>query len=107
MMKSWKFLMMGFAAALLTVSCGGDGGQDDPTPPTPPTPPQPEVKLVLSSDKTEITADGTDAATLTVKLGDEVISSGYTIHDSSNNTVTLTNGKFTTTTEGNYMLRAS
>ena len=56
MMKSWKYVMMGLAAALLTVSCGGGGGDDEPTPTPTPTP-KPEAKLVLSSDKSQITAD--------------------------------------------------
>lgn len=105
MMKSWKYVMMGLAAALLTVSCGGGGGDDEPTP-TPPTP-KPEAKLVLSSDKSQITADGKDAATLTVKLGNDVVSTGYTIYDGDNKKVTLTDGKFTTTAEGTYKFWAS
>ncbi|MBR0329986.1 MAG: hypothetical protein IIX12_00115, partial [Alistipes sp.] len=98
-MKSWKYVMMGLAAALLTVSCGGGGGDDEPTPTPTPTP-KPEAKLVLSSDKSQITADGKDAATLTVKLGNDVVSTGYTIYDGDNKKVTLTDGKFTTTAEG-------
>lgn len=105
MMKSWKYVMMGLAAALLTVSCGGGGGDDEPTP-TPPTP-KPEAKLVLSSDKSQITADGKDAATLTVKLGNDVVSTGYTLYDGDNKKVTLTDGKFTTTAEGTYKFWAS
>lgn len=106
MMKSWKYVMMGLAAALLTVSCGGGGGDDEPTPTPTPTP-KPEAKLVLSSDKSQITADGKDAATLTVKLGNDVVSTGYTLYDGDNKKVTLTDGKFTTTAEGTYKFWAS
>ena len=106
MMKSWKYVMMGLAAALLTVSCGGGGGDDESTPTPTPTP-KPEAKLVLSSDKSQITADGKDAATLTVKLGNDVVSTGYTLYDGDNKKVTLTDGKFTTTAEGTYKFWAS
>lgn len=63
--------------------------------------------LILTADKTVIHANGTDAVTFTVTLGDKVITEDVVFSDEEGNIVTGVSGmKFTTETTGEYHIRA-
>ncbi len=99
-MKQKRFFAALAAFALLAGGCSS-GGSDDKSDPTP-TPE--EVNLVLTATPTEITADGTDAATLKLTAdGVEVAAGRYQIYNAQNQVVSTT---FTTKEAGIYSFYA-
>lgn len=84
------------AAALAFASCtqptNGNGGGDK--------------DLVLSASKSEITADGTDKVTFTVKYGEEDVTANASIADAATGEV-LSGSEFSTDTVGSYEFVAS
>ena len=87
-MKSMKYFSYALcAAALAFASCtqptNGNGGGDK--------------DLVLSASKSEITADGTDKVTFTVKYGEEDVTANASIADAATGEV-LSGSEFSTDT---------
>ena len=62
--------------------------------------------LVLSASKSEITADGTDKVTFTVKYGEEDVTANASIADAATGEV-LSGSEFATETAGSYEFVAS
>ena len=96
-MKSMKYFSYALcAAALAFASCtqptNGNGGGDK--------------DLVLSASKSEITADGTDKVTFTVKYGEEDVTANASIADAATGEV-LSGSEFATETAGSYEFVAS
>lgn len=96
-MKSMKYFSYALcAAALAFASCtqptngNGEGDKD----------------LVLSASKSEITADGTDKVTFTVKYGEEDVTANASIADAATGEA-LSGSEFTTETAGSYEFVAS
>ena len=85
------------AAALAFAAC---------TEPTSPTTEEDDKKLVLSADRTEITSDGTDKVTFTVKYAGEDVTAAAEITNVTDGT-TVTDHAFTTDKEGTYEFSAS
>lgn len=85
------------AAALAFAAC---------TEPTSPTTEEDDKKLVLSADRTEITSDGTDKVTFTVKYDGEDVTAAAEITNVTDGT-TVTDHAFTTDKEGTYEFSAS
>ena len=81
MKRFFTFLLM--LVPLLLLSCEGDDTRE----------------VILTPDKSSITADGQDIVTFTVKYGDDVITSGVKI---TANGETITGMSFSTNTEGDY-----
>lgn len=96
-MKSMKYFSYALcAAALAFASCtqptnGNVGGDKD---------------LVLSASKSEITADGTDKVTFTVKYGEEDVTANASIADAATGEA-LSGSEFATETVGSYEFVAS
>lgn len=99
-MKQKRFFAALAAFALLAGGCSSGGSDDEPAPE-----PEPEkVNLVLTATPTEITADGTDAATLKLTAdGVEVAAGRYQIYNAQNQVVSTT---FTTKEAGIYSFYA-
>ena len=96
-MKSMKYFSYALcAAALAFASCtqptNGNGGGDK--------------DLVLSASKSEITADGTDKVTFTVKYGEEDVTANASIADAATGEA-LSGSEFATETAGSYEFVAS
>lgn len=92
-----KFLTLLFSAVFMAVSCGErplDDTQKDGS------------KLTLESDRTEILADGTDVAVLTVKLDGEVVTEGVQFYDLSNVPVVVNGMNFKTKVVGEHSFYA-
>lgn len=83
-----------FAAAVMLFACEKDNGDGTN-----------ELKIV--SDKDVIKADGNDAATLKVMLGDKDVTSSSVIYDEDDVQVELTDGKFTAEMSGEYKFYAN
>lgn len=64
-----------------------------------------ELRLVI--DKDVIQADGTDAATLKVMLGDQDVTATSEIYDENDNLLNLAEGKFVATEVGEYKFYAN
>ena len=100
-----KYASLLFAAAVLG-ACGDPVEPDTPVGPDKPGPEKPEVTgtLALTVDKQIIQSNGTDAATLTVTLNGEPVTSDVIFHDSQNNdaVIEVKDFKFTTSKTGEY-----
>ena len=104
MKKIFRYASLLAAAVMLFASCGdpdsGQIGGDEPE--------IEEGDLVIDVDKLIIRADGTDASTFTVKIGDKVLTEGVTFYDGDNKPVDLgPSFKFTTTEAGEYSFWAN
>ncbi len=96
MIRKNLFYMAWASLALLVASCSGNTDEESVKPA--------EKKLVLSADKTEIAADGVDAATFTVKLdGVNVTSSAVITCDGEE----LEGATFSTEVAGQYTFKAT
>ena len=105
----FRFASLLSAAVMLFASCEGPVDTPD-TPDTPDVPDTPvtEGKLTLEVDKLIIQSNGADAATLTVKFNDEVITEDVIIFDGKNKPVDLgSDFKFTATETGDYTFYAN
>ncbi len=105
----FRFASLLSAAVMLFASCEGPVDTPD-TPDTPDVPDTPvtEGKLTLEVDKLIIQSNGADAATLTVKFNDEVITEDVIIFDGKNKPVDLgSDFKFTATETGEYTFYAN
>lgn len=100
----WKYASLLMTAAVLSVSCGGDGGSTgiDPEPPV-----NVDGELTLTIDKDIIRNDGSDAAVLTVKMGETVLTEGVTFFDGDNKAMDIADFKFRTDKSGVYEIWAS
>lgn len=100
-MKQKRFFAALAAFALLAGGCSEGGSDEEPEPdPTPDT----QVTLVLTATPTEITANGTDAATLKLTAdGVEVAAGRYQLYNAQNQVVSTT---FTTKEAGSYSFYA-
>ncbi len=99
MKNIFKFASLLMAAAML-FACSGqdpDDNGDDIT----------GDKLVLTADKSIIQTFGGDFATLTVTLGEEVITEDVTFFDGNNKVIEIPDFKFSTTKSGEYQIIAS
>ncbi|MBR2162524.1 MAG: Omp28-related outer membrane protein [Bacteroidales bacterium] len=102
------------AAAVMLVSCSGniDPEQENNDPDNPntentdPTPSGPKV-LKVSSDRNLIQTFDGDYATLTVTLGDEVLTEGVEFYDGDNNPIAIPGYKFATEVPGEHQIWAS
>lgn len=98
-------------AAVMLFSCQGtidpsqDGPGDGPDP-VDPTPTPENLTLKLMSDRNLLQAN-VDVATLTVTLGDEVITEDVTIYDGDFKVVDLKDFKFVAPAAGDYVFWAS
>lgn len=63
-------------------------------------------QLVITADRQFVQTFGDDYVTLTVTLGDEVLTEGVTFYDKKNNVIDVENFKFKTQTPGEYDIRA-
>lgn len=102
-----KYASLFLAAAMLFASCLE---KDDPTPnggEEPGTGEEVTGEFRITYDKDVIQANGTDATTLKVMLGEKDVTSESVIYDDSNNKVTLSGGKFTASKTGTYKFWAS
>ena len=105
----FRFASLLSAAVMLFASCEGPVDTPD-TPDTPDVPDTPvtEGKLTLEVDKLIIQSNGADAATLTVKFNDEVITEDVIIFDGKNKPMDLgSDFKFTATETGEYTFYAN
>lgn len=108
-----KYASLLFAAAMLFASCGEKDDNPDPNGGNSGngggTPSVPELtgEFLLTYDKDVIHANGTDATTLKVMLGDTDVTSESTIYNEKNEPVTLNAGKFTASESGSYKFWAS
>lgn len=98
-------------AAVMLFSCQGtidpsQGGSGDGPDPVDPTPTPENLTLKLMSDRNLLQAN-VDVATLTVTLGDEVITEDVTIYDGDFNVVDLKDFKFVAPAAGDYVFWAS
>lgn len=98
-------------AAVMLFSCQGtiDPSQDGPgygPDPVDPTPTPENLTLKLMSDRNLLQAN-VDVATLTVTLGDEVITEDVTIYDGDFKVVDLKDFKFVAPAAGDYVFWAS
>lgn len=104
MKNLFRYASLLLAAAMLFASCGekdnpdpnGTGGGNDPSGNTP------SGEIRITFDKDVIQANGTDATTLKVMVGDTDVTSDSEIYDENNNPVTLNGGKFTASKSGSY-----
>lgn len=110
LMKYASLLM----AAVMLFSCQGtidpeQGGvnPDDPTvKPTPDNPKPEDLTLKISSDR-NLVQTNVDVATITVTLGEEVITEDVVIYDQDFNVVDVPDFKFTAKKAGDHVLWAS
>lgn len=98
-------------AAVMLFSCEGtvdpeQGGPGDGPDPVDPTPKPENLTLKLISDRNLLQAN-VDVATLTVTLGDEVITEDVTIYDDDFKVVDLKDFKFVAPAAGDYVFWAS
>ena len=102
MKNIFRYASLLTAAVMLFASCGdpdsGQGG-DDPV--------IEEGDLVIDVDKLIIRADGTDAATFTVKIGEKVLTEGVTFYDGNKPIDLGPSFKFTVTEAGEYSFWAN
>lgn len=109
MKNIFKYASLLMAAAML-FSCHGtiDPETQDPEPgPGPGPDPTPEnLELKLTSDRNLIQTN-VDAATLTVTLGEEVLTGGVTFYDVDFNEMSIPDFKFRTSKAGDYVIVAS
>ena len=109
MKNIFKYASLLMAAAML-FSCHGtiDPETQDPEPgPGPGPDPTPEnLELKLTSDRNLIQTN-VDAATLTVTLGEEVLTGGVTFYDVDFNEMNIPDFKFRTSKAGDYVIVAS
>ncbi len=92
----FRYASLLFAAAML-LSCSGasdNGGSVE------------SKQLVITADRQFVQTFGDDYVTLTVTLGDEVVTEGVTFYDKKNNVIDVENFKFKTQTPGEYDIRA-
>lgn len=96
------------ASLFMAFSCQGtidpEGQEPEPGPGTDPTPENLELKL--ASDRNLIQTN-VDAATLTVTLGDEVLTEGVTFYDGDFNELNVPDFKFKAPVAGDYVIVAS
>ena len=85
------------AAAVMLISCGGDNGDGSTA----------DQTLTLTSDKNLIQTFDGDYATLTVKLGNEVVTDGVTFFDGKNNILEISDFKFAADKAGEYEIWAN
>ena len=104
MKNLFKYASLLFAAAMLFSSCGEKEDKPDPNGPggDEPSVTEPTGELRLTFDKDVIQANGTDATTFKVMVGDTDVTSDSEIYDENNEPVTLQGGKFTATKSGSY-----
>lgn len=104
MKNIFKYASLLLAAAMLSASCEGieDTPGDDPEPPV-----TVEGDLTLTIDKDIIRPDGKDAAVLTVKMGEVVVTEGVTFFDGDNKVIDVADFKFKTSAAGVYQIWAS
>ena len=109
MKNIFKYASLLMAAAML-FSCHGtiDPETQDPEPgPGPGPDPTPEnLELKLTSDRNLIQTN-VDAATLTVTLGEEVLTEGVTFYDVDFNEMNIPDFKFKASKAGDYVIVAS
>lgn len=111
MKNLFKYASLLMAAAML-FSCSGTVdptvGQDDPDKPNNgQNPDKPEdLTLVLTSDKTLIQTN-VEEATLTLTLGEEVITEEVTFYDGNNKVLEIPGFKFKASKAGDYVIWAS
>ena len=82
------------AAAVMLIACEGKD-------------PVADGALTITSDKNLIQTFGGDYATLTVKLGSQVITEGVTFFDSNNEVLEIVDFKFATDKAGEYEIWAN
>lgn len=106
-MKTIKLFATFCAVVALCSSCLTGVGTDEDlyAPETPEIPADGE--LVLTATPTTIYADGEDFSTLKLTKGGVEITSDFTLYDGDNNTVSLTDMKFSTEKKGKYYFWAS
>ncbi len=95
MKNLFKYASLLMAAAML-FSCEKPNGDDSET-----------GALTLTSDKNLIQTFGGDFATLTVKLGDDVVTEGVTFFDDKNNILDIKDFKFSTSKAGEHVIWAN
>lgn len=110
LMKYASLLM----AAVMLFSCqgtidpeqGGDNPDDPTVKPTPDNPKPEDLTLKISSDR-NLVQTNVDVATITVTLGEEVITEDVVIYDQDFNVVDMPDFKFTAKKAGDHVLWAS
>lgn len=107
MKNLFKYASLLMAAAML-FSCEGTVDPDGPTPGPEPGPgPEPEnLELKIASDK-NLVQTGVDEATITVTLGEEVITKDVTFFDGNNKVIDLPGFKFKASQSGEHKIWAS
>ena len=103
MKNLFKYASLLMAAAML-FSCEGTVDPDGPTPGPEPEPENLELKI--ASDR-NLVQTGVDEATITVTLGEEVITKDVTFFDGNNKVIDLPGFKFKASKVGDYVIWAS
>lgn len=95
-------------AAVMLFSCNGtiDPSQQEPEPGPGPEPTPENLTLKIVSDR-NLVQTNVDVATLTVTLGDEVVTEDVVIYDKDFNVLDLPDFKFTAKKSGDHVLWAS
>ena len=105
MKNLFKYASLLMAAAML-FSCEGTVDPDGPTPGPGPGPEPENLELKIASDR-NLVQTGVDEATITVTLGEEVITKDVTFFDGNNKVIDLPGFKFKASKVGDYVIWAS
>jgi len=97
-MKNFFKIASLLAAAVMLFSCGEKGGDNEGVG---------QGVFYMSADKDIIQSNGTDASTIKVFLGDKDVTADAVIYDENNKEVSLKDGVFTATADGEYKFWAT